>query len=84
MLFSAENGFKNIGGRNDQLILEAAHHGVVVTLLAPMDQFVKKVQKNLKTRNGNISIKSIKPYSSSINRKNTPINSNMTSPKVYS
>lgn len=51
MLFSAENGFKRIlEAGNDQLILAAARRGVIVTLLAPMNESRRMKQKNLKNR----------------------------------
>jgi len=74
MLFSAENGFKRIlKAGNDQFLLEAARRGVTVTVLAHMNESLKKEAKKLEKQNGNISIKSIKPYTSSISRPFTTI-----------
>jgi len=74
MLFSAENGFRRIlEAGNGQFILEAARRGVIVTVLAPMDQFVRKDAEKLEKQNENISIRSIKPYNSSISRPFTTI-----------
>ena len=42
-----------------------------ITLLAPMNESMKIEAENLEKQNGNISIKSIKPYSSSIKRPYT-------------
>jgi hypothetical protein len=74
MLFSADNGFKRIlVAGNDQLLLEAARRGVTVIVLAHMNESLKKVAEKLEKQNGNISIKSIKPYTSSISRPFTTI-----------
>ena len=74
MLFSAENGFKRIlVAGNDQLLLGAARRGVSVTVLAHMNETLKKVAEKLEKQNGNISIRSIKPYTSSISRPFTTI-----------
>ena len=48
MLFSAENGFRRIlVAGNDQLLLEAARRGVSVTVLAHMNESLKKVAEKL-------------------------------------
>ena len=74
MLFSAENGFRRIlEAGNDQFILEAASRGVIVTVLAPMNEFIKNEARKLEAQNENISIRSIKPYSSSNSRPFTTI-----------
>jgi hypothetical protein len=74
MLFSAENGFRRIlVAGNDQLLLEAARRGVSVIVLAHMNESLKKVAEKLEKQNGNISIRSIKPYNSSISRPFTTI-----------
>jgi hypothetical protein len=74
MLFSAENGFRRIlEAGNDQFILEAASRGVIVTVLAPMNEFIKNEARKLEAQNENISIRSIKPYSSSNGRPFTTI-----------
>lgn len=74
MFFSAENGFRRIlVAGNDQLLLEAARRGVSVTVLAHMNESLKKVAEKLEKQNRNISIRSIKPYTSSISRPFTTI-----------
>jgi hypothetical protein len=74
MFFSAENGFRRIlVAGNDQLLLEAAQRGVSVTVLAHMNESLKKVAEKLEKQNRNISIRSIKPYTSSISRPFTTI-----------
>ncbi len=74
MLFSAENGFRRIlVAGNDQQLLEAALRGVSVIVLAHMDESLKKVAEKLETQSGNISIRSIKPYTSSTSRPFTTI-----------
>ena len=74
MLFSAENGFRRIlEAGNDQFLLEAASRDVIVTVLAPMNEFIKNEARKLEAQNGNISIRSIKPYNSSNSRPFTTI-----------
>jgi hypothetical protein len=58
---------------NDQLLLEAALRGVTVTVLTHMNGSLKKETEKLDKQNGNVSIKSIKPYTSSISRPFTTI-----------
>jgi hypothetical protein len=58
---------------NDQLLLEAARRGVTVTVLTHMNGSLKKETEKLEKQNGNVSIKSIKPYTSSISRPFTTI-----------
>jgi two-component system sensor histidine kinase VicK len=69
ILFSAANGFKRIlKAGNDQLLLAAAHRGVIVTILVPMDESMKNEAEKLEKQSANLSIRRIKPYSSSIIR----------------
>jgi sugar-specific transcriptional regulator TrmB len=65
VLFSSENSIRRqFEAKNDQYVLEAARRGVVVTVVSPMDGFVKKRAEVLEKQNENISIRSIKPLSS--------------------
>lgn len=65
VLFSTENGIRRqFEAKNDQYVLEAAHRGVIVIVLSPMDGFVKRRAEELEKQNENISIRNIKPLTS--------------------
>jgi len=74
VLFSSNNSFKRqFKAYNDQLVLEAARRGVIVIVLAPMVESMKKEAEKLEKKNKNLTIRSIKPYTSSIGRPFTTI-----------
>ncbi len=74
MLVSAWNGIERIlEAGNDGFILQAARRGIIVTVLAPMNESIKYEAEKLEKQNGNISIISIKHYSSSTFRPFTTI-----------
>jgi hypothetical protein len=74
VLFSSVNAFKRqFDAKNDQLVIEAARRGVNVTVLTPMNEFMKNQAEKLENQNGNISIKKIKPYMSSFSRPFTTV-----------
>ena len=53
LLFSAENGFRRtLEAGNGQFLLEAATRGVIVTVLAPMNEFIKNEARSSKHRMG--------------------------------
>lgn len=65
ILFSTENAFKRqFKVKNDHLILEAANRGVNVTVVAPINESLKKEAEKLEKQNDNIRITSVKPYNS--------------------
>jgi two-component system sensor histidine kinase VicK len=74
VLFSSVNGFKRqFEAKNDQLVLEAARRGVKVTVLAPLNEFIKNQAEQLEKQNENIRITGVKPYISSFSRPFTTI-----------
>jgi two-component system, OmpR family, sensor histidine kinase VicK len=65
ILFSTENACKRqFRVKNDQLVIEAANRGVYVTVVAPINESLKKEAERLEKHNDNIRIRSVKPYSS--------------------
>jgi len=74
VLFSSENSFKRqFKAKNDQLVLEAARRGIIVTVLAPMDESMRNEAEKLEEQNKNLIMRNIRSYSTSLGRPFTSI-----------